>query len=707
MLELHDIYTALYATAAVLSLAVAFAAWRRRAARGASWVAVLMIGIGIWSATSAAMWQATGLDAQSFWLKTNALGVWMVPLAVLMIALDVAGLDRWVNPTTVATVGMVSLGLDNIEWLNPAQLYDAAFVVRTVGPYVHYQAVPGPLYWTNSAFAFSVMGIGLVILFRHSLRSRGQERTQAAILAFGGLLPFAAGLMTETRALPFPFSGLDLAPLAFLVTGTLWLMAIARGTLLDIFPVAHETLIRQMPDGVIVLDAQSRVVEANPAALSMLRESDVLGRSADEVLGRIEGVSEHLDPDGQRHATLPFRWDDGLRHLDLQVVPLLLGPGVPPARLLILHDVTEERRTWERLELAHTVFDAVNEGIIVLDSGPGMRVIDVNDPCCELLGRSRDEMVGVDARLLRSDRHTQEFYHSIEREIIERGRWEGEIWQTKADGTEFPSWMVFSMAPDETGAKTRIVGFFADISEAKEAERLRHDATHDPLTGLANRAVLDDRLAHALAHAKRVGRGLAVLFADLDYFKRVNDTLGHSQGDRVLAEAAQRITATLRGGDTAARPGGDEFVVITDAKSPPEIEAEARRLREALALPHRIGSQDLNVTVSIGIALYPADGTDVSTLLNHADLAMYGAKRLGRNRIQFFSPELQAGLDRRVVVEKELIGGLEEERCFLLHLPQVDLHTGKIVGAEALVHLRAQDGTVLSPSRIHARRRIL
>jgi len=699
MVELHDVYSFLYAAAAALSLMVSVAAWQRRRARGAIWLGVLMLGVAVWAGTSAAMWQATSETSQVIWFRANALGVWVVPVAVLMIAFDVAGMQRWLTPARILPIAAISFVLDNVEWLNPARLYDANFVPETIGGFTYYTEVPGPLYWTFSVFAFGAMGVGLVILFRHYLRSSGIERTQSALLVSGGLLPFVSGLVSEADVVPYPFHGLELAPLAFLVTGSVWLSAIARGVLLDVLPVARETVIKLMPDGVIVLDAEQRVVEANPAASRILLAHDLVGRPVGDALTRIDGAAEVLDDATEPQRTvLQINRDGEGGYVEVSVTPLADGSDQPPARLITLHDVTEERRTLERLGLAQTVFDAADEGIVVLEHDFGTKIVEINDACCRMLRRSREQMLGSDCREFASNRYPAEFCEDMRRTILAEGAWEGEVWQTRGDGTEFPSRMTFSVANDEAGRRSRIVGFLADVSEAKEAERLRHDATHDPLTGLANRAVLDDRLSHAIAHAKRVGRGLAVLFADLDNFKRVNDTLGHSRGDALLAEAGRRIVAVLRGGDTAARPGGDEFVIIADAKNPAEIEAEARRLREALAEPYRLESESLYVTASVGIALYPADGTDVAALVRHADLAMYGAKRLGRNRIQFFSPELQKGLDRRVAVEKELVGGLEDGRCFLAYQPQVDLHTGKIVGAEALVNLRSRDGTVLSPA---------
>ncbi|MCL4368016.1 MAG: EAL domain-containing protein [Actinobacteria bacterium] len=697
MVEQHHIFVLLYASVTVLSLVVASVAWRRRAARGALPLAGLMLGIAIWSGATAAMWYVPTLREQAFWLIAEGLGFWVIPVAVLILAFDIAGIKRWRTPGRIALLSIASIVLANIQWLNPGRSFHMVFVAHTLGPYTYYKAVPGPLYWPFVVFAVATTAVCLVILFRVYLRSSGAERTQAAVLFFGGLLALVAAVVTESGFVPL--GDLNLTLLAFLATGALWLVAILRGTLLDILPVARDVLVEQMVGGVVVLDAGGYVADVNPAALTMLHRprAEVLGRPAEGILGVVKGATALLGGSGPRRAVLPIDSGGDSRYVEFGVTPLVVGRGGPPARLVTLHDVTEERRANERLELARTVFDTVNEGIVVTLPGADQQIIDVNDAFCRMTGRSREDSVGRDLSCLQSDRHSPEFYKAIRQILFTSGEWNGEVWQRRADGTEFPSWLSLSVAKDDQGQVRHAVGVLTDITDIREAGKLRYNATHDALTGLPNRFVLDDRLDHALAHARRAGDGLAVLFVDLDNFKGVNDALGHSQGDALLVEVAKRLVAVLRESDTVGRPGGDEFfIIITDAKDPARVEVTARRVLEAVSAPCRLGTDDVHIAASIGIALFPTDGVDATSLVQHADLAMYGAKRLGRNRIQFFSEELQEGLNRRVAVEKELLGGLEEDRCFILYHPQVDVSTGRITGAEALPQLRSRDGTVLS-----------
>ena len=449
MVELHHIYVILHVGVAVLALGVAFIAWRRRAARGALSLAALMLGIAIWSGATAAMWYVPTLGEQVFWLKAMFLGVWITPIAVLILAFDIAKIERWRTPGRIALMSIVSVAFISIRWLNPGRLYDAAFVAQTTGPYTHYAYVPGPLYLAYNVFAFGMILVGLVILFRVCLRSSGAYRTQAAILLIGGLVPFAAAAVTESGSVPL--GGLDLAPLGFLVTGALWLTAILRGTLLDVLPLARDVLIEQMLDGVVVVDGEDHVVDVNPAALTMLHAplAEVLGKPAEAILSSVNGATAVLRGSGPRHAVLPFGSDDDFRYVDLGITPLVVGPGRPPAQLVTLHDVTEERRANERLKLARQVFDTANEAIVVTLPDADDRIIDVNDAYCRLTGRSREDTVCKDISRLQSDRHSPEFYKAMEQTLFTTGAWEGEVWQTRADGTVFPSWLSLSVAKDD------------------------------------------------------------------------------------------------------------------------------------------------------------------------------------------------------------------------------------------------------------------
>jgi len=391
MVELHHIYAALFAVAAAIAFALTAVAWRHRATRGARPLALLMLGIVIWAGASAVMWSVPTRPEQVFWLRMMSFGTWMVPVGFLNLALDVARIDRWRTPGRIALIAIPPFLLAVIEWLNPGRLYDRAFMGLAVGSHTHYASVPGPLYWAFTMFAYAMIVLGLVIIIRVHRRSSGTERARTTILLIGAIVPFVASIVSESRLLPL--SGLDLAPLAFLVTGTLWLAALSRGQLLDILPVARDALVEQMPDGVVVLDDRDRVADANPAALNILdvtRPAPV-GQPAEILLGGVTdavfSLRESVAGGGEKRgdAAVPIGCQDDCRYVDFRVTALDTGPRTRPAHLVVLHDVTEERESKRLLETAHAELERNHRLIVALNEKLQEQAI--RDPLTTLYNR--------------------------------------------------------------------------------------------------------------------------------------------------------------------------------------------------------------------------------------------------------------------------------------------------------------------------------
>lgn len=302
-------------------------------------------------------------------------------------------------------------------------------------------------------------------------------------------------------------------------------------------------------------------------------------------------------------------------------------------------DISKRKQAEERQRLAASIFAHAHEGIMMIDATA--KIVEINAAFSELTGYSREEILGRSVRFLQSSRHPPEFYAEMQRTLIETGHWRGEVWNHHKNGQPIATRLTISAVQDNGGAVTHYVGVFSDITALKQSEqRLEFLAYYDLLTQLPNRALLADRLRLAIARAERQKNLLAVCYLDLDGFKPVNDLLGHAAGDQILVAVAERLRRCVRGDDTVARLGGDEFVVLFGGLNGiEECENAVARLLRTLAVPHALDDQLFEVTASVGVTLYPLDGSDTDTLLRHADQTMYRAKQKGRNRYLLFGAD--------------------------------------------------------------------
>lgn len=366
--------------------------------------------------------------------------------------------------------------------------------------------------------------------------------------------------------------------------------------------------------------------------------------------------------------------------------------------LAMVRDITRRKSHEEQLKLAAQIFENTIEGVTVTDRDGVIQM--VNPAFTAITGFSPEEVIGKRPNVLRSDHQGPEFYQGMWRDLKQSGHWRGEIWNRRKSGEAYPEWLTISAIRDETGEITHYVGIFHDITETKrDQEFFRRQAYHDALTGLPNRLLFQDRLAQALAHARRRGGGVGVLYLDLDNFKRINDSLGHAVGDLVLQAVAERLDECLRDEDTVARLGGDEFVaVVLDERHGQAVAvAAAERMLLAMAEPINVADHELNVGASIGVASFPEDGRDAATLLKNADLAMYRAKQQGKGVYRLFTQALGEGSSRRLLMEGELRRGLQASELVLHYQPLVDPVSGAVPSCEALVRWQHPRWGLLEP----------
>jgi diguanylate cyclase (GGDEF)-like protein/PAS domain S-box-containing protein len=363
----------------------------------------------------------------------------------------------------------------------------------------------------------------------------------------------------------------------------------------------------------------------------------------------------------------------------------------------VVRDISERKESEEALQLAALVYQNSREAMMITDTDTN--IIDVNRRFTEVTGYTREDVVGSRPDVLHPGRQSPEFYKTMWEALNTNGHWEGEIWNKRKNGEIYPEWLAINAAKDESGNVVRWVAQFSDISEKKLAEeQIWIKANIDAVTGLPNRSMFLDRLKHELARARRAGSMLALVFLDLDRFKEVNDTLGHDMGDLLLRQAGVRLRDSVRATDTVARLGGDEFIIIlNDVRDNSVVGNIAPKIIERLSAPFDLNGTSVYVGASVGVTIFPNDGLTPEVLLKNADQAMYLSKREGRNRFNYFTPAMQQQVDHKARIQRELREALGTDQIIVLYQPVVDMASGAIVKAEALVRWQHPEQGMISP----------
>ena len=356
------------------------------------------------------------------------------------------------------------------------------------------------------------------------------------------------------------------------------------------------------------------------------------------------------------------------------------------------------KKSQKNLYLAEQIINASPDGIMITDSRN--TILQVNPAFTQLTGYHEQEVLGQCPSMLSSGRHEKAFYDKMWAQLRQKGVWQGEIYNRKRSGEVYLEWLTIICIRESAEEEALYAAIFSDITERKRNEkRIKTLAYFDELTHLPNRRLFNDRLEMALATAHRDKSKIAVMFLDLDHFKQVNDTLGHSAGDELLKKVADRLQKYMKEGDTLARLGGDEFtLLLTEVEEVENIHRCANNLIEALREPIKLGNTEVVMTTSIGCAIYPEDGQDSETLLKHADIAMYRSKEIGRNSFQLYKPAMNARSLERMAIENKLKQALKNNEFVLYYQPKVDSFTYEITGAEALLRWYDKELGFISPA---------
>ena len=448
-----------------------------------------------------------------------------------------------------------------------------------------------------------------------------------------------------------------------------------------------QLILDAITDGIVMVDRLGKVLYSNRSAERIFERDNLIGKTLAIPVNTSTNTPQEINllrPSGLgwaelRSASIQWQGND--------------------AYVIGVRDITENKLNDERLRQAAAVFDNTRDVVMTVDAD--LRIVHINAAFTDITGYTEAETLGKPSSLLRSGRHDREFYAQMWQSITITGHWQGEIWNRRKSGEVYPELLSISRVTDKSGTTTHYVGVFADISKLKTSElQLDFLAHHDPLTRLPNRLLLLSHLEHAIKTAQREGKIVALLMLDLDRFKEVNDIFGHLAGDQLLQQVADRLIARLRSVDTVCRLGGDEFILLLeDIEQAEDAALVANDIISALSEPWQL-SQDSEVSigVSIGISLYPEHGNEAEQLIQQADTALYHAKAKGRGCFKYFCEDITHAARVRMDIEVRLRRGINEGELRVHYQPQIDIITGRIVGAEALVRWQDPLNGLLLPT---------
>ena len=685
-------------TAAAMFLLGLLVMVRERGSREAWQFSLLAATICIWLFCFSLMYLSRHERLALVWAKSAYLGINFIPAALYHFTVVVTRSRRW-----------------RVAWIGWA--VSALFFAATAGS----GALLRDLYryWWGFYPHFRWLGVPFLLYFSvmlaASLRELWLDYRQAApgtthslrtrLLLIGFAIAYLGSIdYVAAYGLPlYPFGYLPVFTFIIIVAAT-----IRRYRLVDLTPAfAAEQILATVADPVIVCDRDGRIQFANEAA------SAVFGYNRGELAGApIELLSERFASTAQllnapsgvvvRDEEMVFRTRAGAAvDVGVSLSPLFDERRMPVGAVLIARDIRARKCAQAALreseERYRTLFER-NQAGVFRTSIAGL-ILDCNDAFARILGfGGRAECLGRSML-----HHYQDLWQRtalLQKMRATGGLADEEVALKRIDGA--PAWVLANamLLSPKAGENEVLEGTVIDITQRKNAERqIVHQAYHDALTGLPNRMLLYDRLTQALSLARRDRNGLAVLFLDLDQFKLVNDTLGHAAGDRLLVEIARRLQHTLRESDTVARVGGDEFtLLLRHVDEGADAARAAQKVLEAIARPVEIDGQRLYLTTSVGISLFPADGEDAESLLTNADIAMYRAKELGRNRFQLCTPAMNAKSVARLTLERDLRLAVERGELTLLYQPQVRIATGRTVGVEALLRWNHPQRGLIRPA---------
>jgi diguanylate cyclase (GGDEF)-like protein/PAS domain S-box-containing protein len=451
--------------------------------------------------------------------------------------------------------------------------------------------------------------------------------------------------------------------------------------------INFQLILTTISDGIVVVDSRGVVLYANESAERLFERGELVGKDL--------AVPIHS---GETRQDINLIRPSGIGWAELRSAPITWDKQA--AYVICVRDITERKTSDLGLHLADTVFDSTREGLMVTDSA--QRIVRINPAFSEITGYSAADVLGQTPALLRSGRHESAFYAAMWDSINVSGHWQGEVWNRRKNSEIYPQLISIDVIRDHTGRVCNYVAVLTDLSKLRSSQlELDFLAHHDPLTRLPNRLLLLSRLQHGIELAQRDGTHLALLMLDLDRFKDINDSFGHLVGDELLQLVATRLVKQVRTIDTVGRFGGDEFsVLMEDVAGAEQAARVANDIIRVLSEPYGLSSGvEVRIGASVGISIYPENGLTPELMLQQADSALYQAKTEGRGRFAYFSESLTQAARARIDIEVRLRRAITQGELRVYYQPQVDIPSGRIVGAEALVRWQCPIEGLVPPAR--------
>jgi diguanylate cyclase (GGDEF)-like protein/PAS domain S-box-containing protein len=619
------ITTAINVIASVIS-------WRRAKSRFSFYFAIGMTGITLWTLASGLDYASVPIPLKIFFTKWEYIFYHVALVFFLMFMLSYAGYAHLVeNKIIRAALGVIAGSNILLAWTNDWTnwLWNGFIPSEFGNNTVTFEH--GPAYLWVAASGYLLLGSIILSAWLVSRRSSEYSRRQGRILFYGSLLPMAGNLIYQFQ--PPAFNGMDWSSVFLSVSSILYLWALYGTHLLNLIPIAREKLIGSLSDGMIVLDTQGRIVDINQSAAQMFdrQPEKMFGKQLDEFLS--------LDPS---HAGSRSEQENrteieiGLaekRYFDVLVTPLFDNQTVFAGQLIIFRDMTNRKQNELRLLQLNRAVEQSPTSIVITD--PDGNITYVNPRFSSLTGYSFEEMIGQNPRILKSGHTPPEIYTELWQTILSGKTWKGEFLNRKKNGDLY--WEQATIAPvlDPDG---RILNFIALKEEITQQKQLKADlellATTDPLTGVINRRELIRRAEIELERARRYKHPTSIIMMDVDHFKNINDTYGHTTGDKVLVMLAQLLNREVRTSDLVARYGGEEFMLLLPETTLEMASNTAERIRCTVAeTPLMADGLTISFTISLGVTSSESVGQDFESLLKEADRLMYQAKQSGRNRV--------------------------------------------------------------------------